>query len=368
VVGTDPHGFDGDKDGIGCEVPPATAITPFQAQQQQQQQQEPQQQQKNQTQNRTPTTTTTNANAITATTKTDGLLTTSINGTRFTTNQTILVNGTLGGGEGAGAGGGTLFIELRDPQNETLFYDSANMTTGSSFDTPFSYSLIAGDLEKGIGSASSRTVFKPMNETGDNYTMTVGYDTTNSPPTTTSEVQFVFAYDGDDVGAAAAPPSPPPAVEATTMPPTPEPEPEPEQPESQLQEQLEEQDDELEELQEDLEDLADEVNDDDDDNADDNENNDANDNSDDNSAGVTINGQAMTLRDSARSFVIRFAQLLDEEDYYCFNNQIDRNRISNILTNILEDDNNIYDDETITGNRVNSVLDRITEDCLDEDE
>jgi hypothetical protein len=74
----------------------------------------------------------------------------------------------------------------------------------------------------------------------------------------------------------------------------------------------------------------------------------------------------MTLRDSARALVIRFAQLLDEEDY-CFNNQIDRNRISNVLTNILED-NNIYDDETITGNRVNSVLDRITENCLDDDD
>jgi hypothetical protein len=74
----------------------------------------------------------------------------------------------------------------------------------------------------------------------------------------------------------------------------------------------------------------------------------------------------MTLRDSARALVIRFAQLLDEEDY-CFNNQIDRNRISNVLTNMLED-NNIYDDETITGNRVNSVLDRITEDCLDDDD
>ena len=74
----------------------------------------------------------------------------------------------------------------------------------------------------------------------------------------------------------------------------------------------------------------------------------------------------MTLRDSARALVIRVAQLLDEEDY-CFNNQIDRNRISNLLTNMLED-NNIYDDETITGNRVNSVLDRITEDCLDDDD
>jgi hypothetical protein len=51
----------------------------------------------------------------------------------------------------------------------------------------------------------------------------------------------------------------------------------------------------------------------------------------------------------------------------CFNNQIDRNRISNVLTNILED-NNIYDDETITGNRVNSVLDRITENCLNDDD
>ena len=76
----------------------------------------------------------------------------------------------------------------------------------------------------------------------------------------------------------------------------------------------------------------------------------------------------MTLRDSARALAIRFTQLLDdEEEDYCFNNQIeDRNRISNVLTNILED---IYDDDdkTITGNRVNSVLDRITEDCLDDD-
>ena len=53
----------------------------------------------------------------------------------------------------------------------------------------------------------------------------------------------------------------------------------------------------------------------------------------------------------------------------CFNNQIDRNRISNVLTNILEDDNNnIYDDETITGNRVNGMLDRITENCLNDND
>jgi hypothetical protein len=52
----------------------------------------------------------------------------------------------------------------------------------------------------------------------------------------------------------------------------------------------------------------------------------------------------------------------------CFNNQIDRNRISNVLANILEDNNIIYDDETITGNRVNGVLDRITENCLNDDD
>ena len=52
----------------------------------------------------------------------------------------------------------------------------------------------------------------------------------------------------------------------------------------------------------------------------------------------------------------------------CFNNQIDRNRISNVLTNILEDNNIIYDDETITGNWVNSMLDRITENCLNDDD
>jgi hypothetical protein len=219
VVGTDPHGFDGDKDGIGCEVPPATAITPFQAQQQQQ---EPQQQ--NQTQNRTPTTTTTNANA---TTKTDGLLTTSINGTRFTTNQTILINGTLGGGEAAGAGG-VLYIELRNPQNETLLYESINMTTGT-FDTPFSYRLVAGDLEKNSG--ASRTIFKPMNETGDNYMMTVGYDGTASN-NSRSEVQFVFAYEH------LAPEGEERAAVATTTPEEPEPEPEVEpEPEEEVSEE-----------------------------------------------------------------------------------------------------------------------------------
>jgi hypothetical protein len=212
VVGTDPHGFDGDKDGIGCEVPPATAITPFQAQQQQQQ--EPQQQ--NQTQNRTPTTTTANTNTnATTTTKTDGLLTTSINGTRFTTNQTILVNGTVG--EAAGAGG-VLYIELRNPQNETLLYESINMTTGT-FDTPFSYRLVAGDLEKNSG--ASRTIFKPMNETGDNYMMTVGYDGTASN-NSRSEVQFVFAYEH------LAPEGEERAAVGTTTTPAEEPEPEPE--------------------------------------------------------------------------------------------------------------------------------------------
>jgi glucose/arabinose dehydrogenase len=88
---------------------------------------------------------------------------------------------------------------------------------------------------------------------------------------------------------------------------------------------------------------------------------------DDNGAGVTINGQTMTLRDSARALAIRFTQLLDDdEEDYCFNNQIeDRNRISNVLTNILED---IYGDKTSTRNWVDSVLDRLAEDCLDDDD
>jgi hypothetical protein len=75
----------------------------------------------------------------------------------------------------------------------------------------------------------------------------------------------------------------------------------------------------------------------------------------------------MTLRDSARALAIRFTQLLDDdEEDYCFNNQIeDRNRISNVLTNILED---IYGDKTSTRNWVDSVLDRLAEDCLDDDD
>ena len=234
------------------------------------------------------------------TTKTDGLLTATINGTRFTTNQTILINGTLGGGERAGADG-TLFIELRDPRNETLLYDSTNMTTGSSFDTPFSYSLIAGDLEKnngGGGVTTTRTVFKPMNETADNYTMVVGYDAitssannNNSSTTRSSEVQFAFAYEhvvargGGVLSFPASPatgnatttttnattpsepePEPEPVQPPVQPPPTREPEPEPvphPQPEEEEQEEEESEEEQLERLHELLQEEIDDEDDED---------------------------------------------------------------------------------------------------------
>lgn len=82
--------------------------------------------------------------------------------TSFTTNQTITVNGTVAEGTGPLL---AIYVELKDPRNETLLYESVNMTTGS-FDTPFSYRLVAGDLERNGG--VTRTVFKPMNETGEN--------------------------------------------------------------------------------------------------------------------------------------------------------------------------------------------------------
>jgi hypothetical protein len=72
------------------------------------------------------------------------------------------VNGTVAEGTGPLL---AIYVELKDPRNETLLYESVNMTTGS-FDTPFSYRLVAGDLERNGG--VTRTVFKPMNETGEN--------------------------------------------------------------------------------------------------------------------------------------------------------------------------------------------------------
>jgi hypothetical protein len=208
VVGSDPHALDGDNNGIACEGPPLPVPPiPLQAQQQQEAQE---QQEQNQTETQNLPTSTTTSFITNATTKTDGLLTASINDTRFTTDQIISIDGTLAGGDGAGAGAadGTVFIELRDPHNQALLYDSTNMTTTGTSVTPFSYSLVAGKLLENAGgdaAGDNRRVVKPMNETGSNYTLLVGYDggtgDVTSPSiddittTTTSEVQFVFAYD-----------------------------------------------------------------------------------------------------------------------------------------------------------------------------
>jgi hypothetical protein len=115
---------------------------------------------------------------------------------------------------------GKLYVDLRDPHNESVMYDSTNITTtvGNNNEAPFSYKLVAGDLEGDYSTTStspSRTVLKPMNESAQNYTLTVGYQ---MPQTSLSEVQFVFAYDhgGDDGGVQAAttttPPTTPPSV------------------------------------------------------------------------------------------------------------------------------------------------------------
>jgi len=237
-VGSDPHALDGDNNGIGCEGPPPIPPTPLQAPQRQQEAQEQQEQNQTETQN-LPTSTTTPFITNTTTKKTDGLLTASINGTSFTTNQTILVNGTVVGGQDAPAGNnGTLYVELRDPHNETMLYETGKITTttgGAKNESPFSYKLIAGDVHNTSSSTSQgRTVFKPMNETGANYTMAVGYAFPQS--TTPSEVEFVFAYEHllDDAAAGGeeeptttsssttTPPTTPPGEESV-IPPTPPP-------------------------------------------------------------------------------------------------------------------------------------------------
>ena len=226
VVGSDPHALDGDNNGIACEGPPLPVPPiPLQAPPPQQQEaQEQQEQNQTETQN-LPTSTTTPFITNATTKKTDGLLTASINGTSFTTNQTILVNGTVVGGQDAPAGNnGTLYVELRDPHNETMLYETGKITTtttgGAKNESPFSYKLIAGDVHDTSGSTSqSRTVFKPMNETGANYTMAVGYAFPQS--TTPSEVEFVFAYKHllDDAAAAGGEEEPTTTSSSTTTPP-----------------------------------------------------------------------------------------------------------------------------------------------------
>jgi hypothetical protein len=280
-VGSDPHALDGDNNGIACEGPIPPPI-PLQAPPQQEAQEQEQQEQ-NQTETRNLTTSTTPFITNT-TTKTDGLLTASINGTSFTTNQTILVNGTMEGQEAGPSG--TLYISLRDPHNETVLYESVNMTTGS-FDTLFSYKLVAGDVEKNNTTSDSRTVYKPMNESGQNYTMTVGY---TLPQVTPSEVQFVFAYDHLlDAGEAAEEPTTPPASEgeplADVTPPRQPPRVSPPAEEEPEEEQREEDDDDDEDDDNGDDDNGDDEDDDDNGDDEDDDNGDSGDDGDDDDNG-----------------------------------------------------------------------------------
>jgi hypothetical protein len=160
------------------------------------------------------------------TTKTDGPLTASINGTSFTTNQTILVNGTIGRGA-SGPSSGVLYVELRDPTNAVVLHETIQMTTRSVSDTPFSYRLVAGDLARD-SPGPSRTVYMPMNQPGQNYTLTVGFDdinnsTSNNTSSSRPAVQFVFAYEHllDDAAVAAGGGEEPTTSSSTTTPPPP---------------------------------------------------------------------------------------------------------------------------------------------------
>jgi hypothetical protein len=146
-----------------------------------------------------------------AKTKTNGLLTATINSSYFTTNQTIKVNGTVGEAAGPFI---AVYAELKDPQDETLAFEFAPIVrsnkSGSDNETSFLYTLVAGhdDSDAASDSNDTRRFWKPMNETGNNYTMIVGYATPASPPSSSSssssgsveensrsEVQFVFAYE-----------------------------------------------------------------------------------------------------------------------------------------------------------------------------
>jgi hypothetical protein len=203
--------------------------------------------------------TTTNMTTTTAPapppTKTNGLLTANINGTHFTTNQTIAVNGTVREAAGPFI---TVYVELKDPHNDTLAFEFVPIVrsnkSGLNNETSFSYSLVAGDDDSDAANSDSsdhnRRFWKPMNETGNNYTMIIGY-ATPAPPSSPgsavvvsggeysrSEVQFVFAYDHllppEEEEAAAV------ATTTTTTPaeePEPEPAVEPEEPEEEVSEE-----------------------------------------------------------------------------------------------------------------------------------
>ena len=136
----------------------------------------------------------TNTTTTTPVTKTDTFITATINGSRFANNDTIAINGTVGG-HATPSNTGKLYVEVKDSHNETVMYDSTNMTTLGNTNSPFSYKFVAGELDANTTTTNpSRTVLKPMNESGLNYTMTVGYRMLGTSP---SEVDFVFAYDPD---------------------------------------------------------------------------------------------------------------------------------------------------------------------------
>jgi hypothetical protein len=337
----------------------------------------------------TPTTTTT-ARQTTTTTKTNGLLTATINSTHFTTNQTIAVNGTVGEAAGPFI---AVYVELKDPHNDTLAFEFAPIVrsnkSGSDNETSFSYSLVAGDVDDGSqddaasSDSDTRRFWKPMNETGNNYTMIVGYATPapSSPSSSSdsaeenfrSEVQFVFAYDHlppEEEGA---------AVATTTTTTTPEEELESE-PESVIEPEPEPEEEESE-------DDSDDDNGGGDDSGDDGEDCD---NSypdecipppppdldcsdideddfvvrgsdphgfDDDNDGVGCEEDSSSSSNDDSS-----SSSSDDDDNNDDNDvEIDRNSISNALTNILDD---IFGERLdIAADRVkNSVLDRITED------
>jgi predicted amidohydrolase len=84
------------------------------------------------------------ATTTTPVTKTDTFISATINGSRFANNDTIAINGTVGG-QAIPSNSGKLYVELKDPHNETVMYDSVNMTTVGNTKAPFSYKFVAGD-------------------------------------------------------------------------------------------------------------------------------------------------------------------------------------------------------------------------------
>lgn|GEM_PF-5399444 len=96
-----------------------------------------------------------------------------------------------------------MWIEVKDPHNETVEFESEPVNGSNN---AFSHSFVAG------GQDDNKRFWKPMNESGNNYTMIVGYANRQSGFATSdanvtaaddddnvnnfrSEVQFVSAYE-----------------------------------------------------------------------------------------------------------------------------------------------------------------------------